>query len=144
MRFICLIALVLSWSYTVKFESISGFILLRVLLSFFILDKKYNALNESIIKNVYITWYKFDRRSMSWLQSCAENMKHVDDKDEAVMMNNNGSFFSACNRSVRKELCLRQHHRDMDKYVFIFVMVTFYIVLLGKSCFGEIVINDRK
>ena len=115
------------------------------LLSSFYLKNKVKCFKwVNYIKDVYITWYEFDRSSISWVESCSENMKHVDDKDEAVMINNNGSFFSACNRSVRKELCLRQHHRDMDKYVFIFVMVTFYIVLLGKSCFGEIVINDRK
>ena len=43
--------------------------------------------------------------------------------------------FCACYKMVRKELCLRQHHRDMDKYAFIFLMVTFYIVLLRNSCY---------
>ena len=64
-------------------------------------------------------------------------LKHVDDNEEAVMTNNNGIFLCSCYKNVRKELCLRQHHRDMDKYAFIFLMVTFYIVLLRNICYEE-------
>ena len=68
------------------------------------------------------------RQHVTWYANCSRNnafdrvqlLKHVDDNKEAVMTNNNGIFLCACYKTVRIELCLRQHHRDMDKYAFIF------------------------